>query len=239
MAWLELTSRSTERGHSDRDVVSRPTGRGGLWRWTAVFVVVLGVAACGTSSRPLVSPLSPTAVPTPVGTQDAPTPGLAAPTPAVTSATRLAGTPSPMCQLAALRVTEGMSQGTAGSMVTDLDFRNVGTVTCTMEGFPGVSFLDVAGRQIGAPASRSAQLPTRVTLRRDARAASALQVAQAANYPVGDCRPLTAVALRVYPPGSRGSVVIVLQRHTQVCTTASQGPGGQQSHIAPVRTAGT
>jgi hypothetical protein len=123
-------------------------------------------------------------------------------------------------------------------MVTDLLFTNVGSSTCTLDGFPGVSFLDVGGKQIGAAASRNRQPAKLITLRPHETAASALQVAEAANYPAASCRPRTAVALRVYPPGTRVAVILQSRARTQVCTTASQGSGGQQAHVAPVRQGG-
>jgi hypothetical protein len=155
------------------------------------------------------------------------------------SATATDATPTavPVCVLPALRVSEGARQGTAGSVVTELDFTNVAKGTCTLEGFPGVSFLDGAGKQVGAPATRNPQPVTTVALPTTAHAVSALQVADASNYSTVDCRPVTAVAVRVYPPGSRAAVLVPLRPHLRVCSTISQGAGGQQSHVTPVQKA--
>jgi hypothetical protein len=110
--------------------------------------------------------------------------------------------PPAACRTSGLVVwlnTQG--NGAAGSVFYQLELTNISGRTCTLRGYPGVSAISLAGRQIGAPASRNPARAVRtVTLRNGATAIANLQIAQAANYPRSLCRPTTAAGLRVYPP---------------------------------------
>lgn len=125
------------------------------------------------------------------------------------SASRAAATASPSirvvdCQTAELTVTvdDGQGGGAAGSTYLPIDFANSSGSTCSLYGFPGVSFTTSDGAQIGAAAARNTGFGNvLVTLRPGESAHVWLQVADARNYPAGACQPTTASVLRVYPPG--------------------------------------
>lgn len=105
---------------------------------------------------------------------------------------------------------ESGSGGAAGSVYVHLALRNTGTTTCTLQGWPGVSFVgDTNGTQIGNAASedRASAHPT-VTLTPGATAVAPLRITQTANYPAGKCDPTSPDGLRVYPPGSRESLFV-------------------------------
>ena len=68
------------------------------------------------------------------------------------------------CDSAFLTVTLGQPSGAAGHVGFELAFRNHSEVTCTMTGYPGVSFLDASGAQIGSPTDRNPIPYTPVTL---------------------------------------------------------------------------
>jgi hypothetical protein len=102
------------------------------------------------------------------------------------------------------------SGGAAGSTYIHLTFTNTGTSSCTLQGWPGVSFVGSNnGSQIGDAATfdRSSAHPT-VTLQSGQVAVASLKIAQAANFPADQCSARTADGFRVYPPGSKASLFI-------------------------------
>jgi Protein of unknown function (DUF4232) len=136
------------------------------------------------------------------GSTAAPTPTASVTTP-VASATAPAGPGA--CPTRSLGVKAGTSQGTAGSVYTNIVFTNISEVTCTLYGYPGVSF--TANRsgsqvQVGAAASRNPiAAPELVTLAPRSVAHALLRIVDADNYPQSACGPVTADFLQIYPPG--------------------------------------
>ncbi|MFJ4219914.1 DUF4232 domain-containing protein [Curtobacterium luteum] len=123
------------------------------------------------------------------------------------------------CATSALAVGEEPgSGGAAGSTVFHITLENTGSTTCTLQGWPGVSFVGGGtGKQIGAAATldRSAPHPT-VTLKPGQVAVAPLKVGQAGNYSTADCSPVTPDGFRVYPPGSKTSLFLEDSGH-QAC----------------------
>lgn len=105
---------------------------------------------------------------------------------------------------------ESGSGGAAGSTVVHLALRNTGSTTCTLQGWPGVSFVGGgSGEQIGAAATRDeASAHPTVTLAPGAVAVAPLKITQAENYPTAKCDPVAADGFRVYPPGSTESLFV-------------------------------
>ena len=118
------------------------------------------------------------------------------------------GTPS--CATGALVAwldTNGDSA--AGSTYFKLKLTNLSGRRCALRGYPGVSAVDLAGRQLGSAAGRNAHTrPSTVSLAPGRIAAAVLQVAHTGVYPTPECRPFTAAGLRVYPPNQKGSKVV-------------------------------
>lgn len=125
------------------------------------------------------------------------------------------------CASRDLSVHLGQAGGAAGSVYQPIVFTNTGSVTCTLDGYPGVSFVaPQSGRQVGAPASRNPQHPsTSVRLAPGSSASATLQVANYANYPPSTCRPTTVSGLRVYPPASKTAVYVPFAHTQQACST--------------------
>jgi uncharacterized protein DUF4232 len=99
--------------------------------------------------------------------------------------------------------------GAAGSFFYTLNLTNLSSDTCTLAGYPGVSAVDLRGRQLGSAAGRNPHEPLRVvTLRAGDTASAVLQISQAANFPSGACHRVTAAGLRVYPPNAFKSKVV-------------------------------
>lgn len=102
-----------------------------------------------------------------------------------------------------------------------LALRNTGSTTCTLQGWPGVSFVGGGnGTQIGAAATqeKSSPHPT-VTLAAGQTAVAPLKIVQAGNYSKADCSPKTPDGFRVYPPGSKQSL-FVKDTDYQACASA-------------------
>ncbi|MGI5238308.1 DUF4232 domain-containing protein [Dactylosporangium sp. CA-139066] len=122
--------------------------------------------------------------------------------------------------------------GAAGSVYEWLVFTNGSQRTCTMHGFPGVSWVTGAdGQQVNDPAQRmSGNAPARVTLKAGGSAHATLQSPQPMDFP-DTCAPKDIAGLRVYPPDETGAVFVAAQR--QVCSAKGVG----LAHIGPVTTA--
>ncbi|WP_285115861.1 DUF4232 domain-containing protein [Leifsonia sp. fls2-241-R2A-40a] len=114
------------------------------------------------------------------------------------------------------------SGGAAGSVEVTLVLTNNGSAECSLQGWPGVSFVgDGNGTQLGAAAQfdRSTPHPT-VVLKPGGTAQAPLKITQALNYPDADCKPKPADGFRVYPPGSTASLFIAYPGQT-ACTSES------------------
>jgi hypothetical protein len=84
-----------------------------------------------------------------------------------------------------------------------IDFVNISSVTCSLYGYPGVSFVTArsGGSQIGLAATESTTTPRRlVILAPGATGNALLRIVQAGNYPASKCQPVAAHWLRIYPP---------------------------------------
>jgi hypothetical protein len=116
------------------------------------------------------------------------------------------------CATTDLKVTLVTSSGgaAAGSTFYPLNFTNVSTSSCVLDGYPGASFVaSPSGNPIGSPADRNPGVtPAPVTLAPGATAHATLQVVDAQNYSAATCDPVTAHWLRIYPPGQTTAVEV-------------------------------
>lgn len=128
---------------------------------------------------------------------------------------------APGCATSVLKVTIGQSNGTAGSVIVPVQFTNTSAASCTLYGYPGVSFVTgKGGGQIGASAGLDPTFPRQlVTLAPNAMAYAALQVTVAQNFPPAKCKMVKAQLLKVYPPGQRASLYVSYSADT--CSSKS------------------
>ncbi|MCW2671434.1 MAG: hypothetical protein JWP14_23 [Frankiales bacterium] len=132
--------------------------------------------------------MSPAANPSPTGS------------PSPTTATVAAG-PAP-CPYSAMRMTSRSAGGAAGSVLVDLILTNTSSATCTVTGYPGLSWVAGAdGHQVGSAATRTGEPYQTVALAAGGATVSHARFARAANYPANRCSPVPAAGFRVYPPG--------------------------------------
>jgi hypothetical protein len=102
------------------------------------------------------------------------------------------------CHTAALGITISGPIGSAGHFNYEIQFRNYLSAACVITGFPGVSFLDSSGHQIGVPAERNSLSYAPVTLAPGATAYAHLSITDPSV--LGGC-PATPVAkVRIFPP---------------------------------------
>ena len=183
-------------------------------RQASALVVLLAaagfLAGCGAASAPPVRPpvtttVTVTALPS---ATTSPAPSSPAPT----------GPPS--CVTSALAASIGPGSGAAGSTYYPIEFTNTSGATCTLYGYPGVSFITASGRQLGAAATEDPTYPRElVTLTPGAVAHAELRVTDAMNYPSPACQVVTAHRLRVFPPGQTNPLYLTLDARACAITS--------------------
>lgn len=104
---------------------------------------------------------------------------------------------------------------TAGSVYRGLEVTNTSGDPCVLAGYPGVSYVDAAGNQIGAAATRNTTEPAvSIDLQPGQSAMATLKQTKASNY--GDqCEQVEASGLRVYPPSAYDSLIV--EQHITAC----------------------
>jgi hypothetical protein len=198
-----------------------------LRRWLASLAVAASgasLAACGGSS-PSASPTTPavtgqpatTAVP--ATTVPATTAATAAPTTA--APTTVPSGPQP-CTTAQLSLSLTGANGAAGSTYFTLNLLNNTTATtCTVTGYPGVSFVTGdGGTQVGTAATRDPSTPVAtVTLAPGHAAQSVLRVVDPGVFDTATCQPVATRGLRIYPPGQTAAGFVA--DPSTACSSAS------------------
>ncbi len=201
----------------DKDNAMNPTTA--LARRAVAAAALTGLAALAASCT---SAQSPSPAPT-ATVSAAPSSGPAAAA-ATTPASNLVPSSSPPappgpgpCPTRSLRVKLGVSQGTAGSVYTVIDFTNISNVTCTLYGYPGVSLGSAKPvKQIGKAAVENPATPRAlVTLQPNVTGNALLRIVDALNYPANRCDPVTAHYLQIYPPNQ--TTPVFLRYKTQAC----------------------
>ena len=214
---------------------SVPRWQGRVLGMTALLSITLlstALLAAACSSSTTSSPPSPAASPSAPATSSAPAP------PPATSSPAAPPTPAAdSCASSGLKVKVDTSQGgaAAGSVYVPINFTNTTGGTCTLFGYPGVSFVtSPSGSELGRAASRvPGAAATLVTLAPGGVAHATLRVAQAANYSSSACVPVTAHWLRVYPPNQFSAVYA--RYTTQVCSAKLPASLGSQVSVYVVR----
>ncbi|MCE5288930.1 MAG: DUF4232 domain-containing protein [Nocardiaceae bacterium] len=138
----------------------------------------------------------------------------ASPTSAVRSSTSAAATTTTenapaACTVGDLAVKVVSQGGAAGSTILNLTFTNTSDNTCTLDGFPGVSYAnDNEGQPIGQPATRDGDSNGPISLAPGYVASSMIKAVNVQNYSPEDCGPTSVAGLRVYPPNSFDSAFV-------------------------------
>ncbi len=188
----------------------------GPWAKSAPLAATLlagGVLAAGCSSS---SPAASGSSATPAASSSTTAPA-SSPTSAAAAGSPGSGTSSgtAACTSAHLQASIGGGAGAGMSQDhTGLQLRNTGPAACTLDGYPGVSWVAGAeGQQVGAAATRQADnsgsAEKTVTLTPGAVASAPLDIVEGdGGLPASQCKPVPVRGLRVYPPGERAALFI-------------------------------
>lgn len=131
---------------------------------------------------------------------------------------------SKVCTVRDLGVSVGASEGTAGTVYRALVFTNTGGRTCTIQGFPGVSFVaGEDGHQVGEAAQRVGEKGLAVSMRPGGTATSPVGFVSIGVFDPETCQATPVRGLRVYPPQERKSEFVPFE--TTAC--AGESPASQ------------
>jgi Domain of unknown function (DUF4232) len=196
---------------------------------TLLVGVILAVAGCGSSGRSSAPPTS--AAPSTTAGPSVPSTATTATTgPPTTSTPRVTS-----CGVSDLRISVTAPLGSAGALHYQLVLGNISSSTCTLYGFPGVSFLDGNGHQIGPPAKEGTTVPRRVvTLAPGSDGYVTLDVTDPGIPPCAG--PGTVSRVRVYPPASYAAANVAPAAGMQVCVSPNT-PSYTASTVGPVTAA--
>ncbi|KUL41209.1 DUF4232 domain-containing protein [Actinoplanes awajinensis] len=172
---------------------------------------LLFAAGCSASSQPSSAPAAPPAVsPTTSATGKATATTTATAT--ATATGKASGKPvaTPRCHTGDLKLKIGDGSGAAGTSYVALLFTNASDHTCTLYGYPGVSWVTGdQGTQVGSPFKRGGtQKKVTVTLKPGKAAHTIVQSSDAGFFDAAECTPTAVRGLRVYPPDETASVFV-------------------------------
>ncbi|HWD03060.1 MAG TPA: DUF4232 domain-containing protein [Amycolatopsis sp.] len=173
---------------------------------------VLALSACGNGTTPSAggAPNSDTATPSTSdtsGTSSAPT---ATDTPGSGSAGSTATPGQPvdngLCKAADVALSLGQGDAGAGSAYRPLLIKNTSGKECTIQGFPGVSYVTGDdGHQVGPAAERSGTKGAAIKLQPGQSASADIQFVQVQNFDPAVCKPTAVRGLRIYLPQETAS----------------------------------
>jgi len=92
-------------------------------------------------------------------------------------------------------------QGAAGTIYYPVEFTNIGSTTCTLRGFPGVSAITKTDHQLGPAAGRITTSVRTDTLKPGQTVNALLGIVEPGI--IAGCHGATAFGLKVYPPNQK------------------------------------
>lgn len=176
----------------------------GLLAGAGLVAAVLLTACQGSSSAgssPSSLSVSSTTAPAPTTTSSA------APTATATQPGGSGGNGE--CKAANLKLSVGSGDAAAGHFYVPIVFTNTGSTSCSMRGWPGVSYVTGdSGSQVGQPAKRTGSEGSSVTLAPNAVASSVVTVTDVAVFDANSCKPASVRGFRVYAPDDTASMFV-------------------------------
>lgn len=178
----------------------------------------VALSACGTQASATISPATSTSPTTSASATTTSSPATGTVTDAATGAPQTtANAPQPVvssnpsnCKSSELKLSFGHDSDHAMQKTyTSLQFTNVGGRTCTLQGFPGVSYVTGDnGQQVGLPANRGGALGPAVTLRPGGTTNAGLVMVNPDPFPAEQCKQVDVRGLRVYPPNETAALFL-------------------------------
>ncbi|GAB2988708.1 DUF4232 domain-containing protein [Saccharothrix stipae] len=148
-------------------------------------------------------------------------------------ATAGVGAGAATCRSVDLDIGFGRVEGAAGTVYREVVFTNRGLHTCVLRGFPGVSYVDAHGNQVGAAATRVGDRGSLLTLPHGGTAISDVGFAQVDNFDPDVCRKTPVWGIRVFPPDE--TVPLYEPMRDQHGCAGDVSPFGDQLTAASVR----
>ncbi|WP_410607467.1 DUF4232 domain-containing protein [Amycolatopsis sp. lyj-109] len=111
-----------------------------------------------------------------------------------------------LCKSGDVKLSLGQGDSGAGSTYRPLLITNSSAKPCTIQGFPGVSYVaGTDGHQVGKDAFREGTKGNAVKLDPGQTAAADIQFVNVRNYDPGTCQPTPVKGLRIYLPQETAS----------------------------------
>ncbi len=177
-----------------------------LFPVVAASAGVLALSACGgggTTNAASSSTPSSSETPTTTTVTTA-TSSPASTTPAAPPAAQPAD--NGLCKAGDVKLSLGQGDSGAGSTFRPLLIKNASSKPCTIQGFPGVSYVAGAdGHQVGKDAFREGTKGSAVKLNPGQTAAADIQFVNVRNFDPGTCQPTPVKGLRIYLPQETAS----------------------------------
>ncbi|MEU4800929.1 DUF4232 domain-containing protein [Actinosynnema sp. NPDC023587] len=127
------------------------------------------------------------------------------------------------CESVDLGIAFGRVEGAAGTVYREVLLTNRGLAPCVTRGFPGVSYVDSSGDQVGPAADRDGARGPQVTLAHGATAVAVVGSANVDNFDPAVCRKTPVWGLRVFPPDATAPLYLPL--------TGQYGCAGTVRHL--------
>ncbi len=137
------------------------------------------------------------------------------------------------CKSADLNIAFGRTEGAAGTVYREVLFTNRAIATCVLQGFPGVSYVDADGNQVGTAAVRDGEGGPLLTLPHGTTVLAVVGFAQIGNFDPEVCRPTPVWGIKVFPPDE--TVPLYLPTPGQYGCAGDTSPFGNQLKVTSVR----
>jgi hypothetical protein len=158
-------------------------------------LLLAGCSAGNDTSAPL----------TPTASSSAPSAAAAA----SSTATSALGSSTERCHTGDLSVKTGTGGAAAGTYHTNLVFTDKSDRKCTLDGYPGVSWVaGDNGTQVNDPFQRNSGTKKTITLSPGGQAHAVLVTHNALNYPADKCKPIDVRGYRIYPPDETAAIFV-------------------------------
>ena len=110
--------------------------------------------------------------------------------------------------------------GAAGTIFYHLEFTNLSGQACTLQGFPFVFAVNLAGHQIGNRALFNNAFPANpVTVGNGKTIHAVLGIVATGNFSASACKPVTAAGLKVFAPVGINEVGRIVPFPFRACST--------------------
>ncbi|WP_409489343.1 DUF4232 domain-containing protein [Amycolatopsis sp. cmx-11-12] len=193
-------------------VRSKMISIGGLIAGTAGLLLL---TACGSETAPAAQSSSTTPSSSAAETSAAPS-ASSSPAPAPAPQPAQGSDPAPkndgLCKAGDVKLSVANGDAAAGTVYRKLVITNSSGHACTIQGFPGVSYVTGAdGHQVGEAAFRDGVKGGPVKLNNGESASADMGFVNVRNYDEAACKPTETRGLRVYLPQETASNFVAVQ----------------------------